>query len=525
MRTRSERDYLAREGQQDFANLKDDLIHAEVVDLAVNFHAILSVTSSKFSSDAVVDLIPEITSLLNKFDAALKVNDDLKNNLDDILKENHLISKALEAEKNLRKMNLEDSIDYSKHVDEEIASSQQIIKSLEQRVTELETELKNKNTIINLISSDNLKEELVTDFVAPKRCVKPKTPSLTSSVVLENRFSVLSNDSAATPCKNIQIKAQVHRSGTPRNLFSSTPTVLKPQEVIKKKRITILSDSQGKELQSYVNSLEENFDVFVYAQPGAKIKRVVSEGIKFVKDFQRGDTVILLAGSNDVHLHEPAQLTVTQGIKSLLSLDLEMNVILNLIPYRYDNPSLNDRISFCNGIITNLVHDYNGKLNIFCDDINLVLGRSHFTRHGLHLNRQGKRRLGSHWSKSLKDRFHRPLEAQRTTVVPLDPTTSTAAAEPCPGPPAQHEDSASLNAIQLFPSDSSPAAVSRSTSSGRLPPDDSSSLRGLSFNLDNFPPLPTSPHSLSSSLPTGNRTLIDVPFLEPCLNLKVNKLI
>lgn len=135
MRTRSERDYLAREGQQVYANLKDDLLHAEVVDLAVNFHAILSVTSSKFSSDAVVDLIPEITSLLNKFDAALKVNDDLKNNLDDILKENHLISKALEAEKNLRKMNLEDSIDYSKHVDEEIASSQQIIKSLEQQIT------------------------------------------------------------------------------------------------------------------------------------------------------------------------------------------------------------------------------------------------------------------------------------------------------------------------------------------------------------------------------------------------------
>lgn len=49
---------------------------------------------------------------------------------------------------------------------------------------------------------------------------------------------------------------------------------------IKKKRITILSDSQGKGLHSYVNSLEENFDVFVYAQPGAKIKRVVSEGIK-----------------------------------------------------------------------------------------------------------------------------------------------------------------------------------------------------------------------------------------------------
>lgn len=64
--------------------------------LAINFHAILSDTSSRYFSDAYVDLISEITSLLNQFDVALKVNGDFKVNLSAIYKETQLLAKAFE---------------------------------------------------------------------------------------------------------------------------------------------------------------------------------------------------------------------------------------------------------------------------------------------------------------------------------------------------------------------------------------------------------------------------------------------
>lgn len=73
-----------------------------VADLAINFQKILSDISSRYSSDAYIDLNPKITSRLSKFDAALKVNGDLKVNFSAINKDNQRLDKALETEKILQ---------------------------------------------------------------------------------------------------------------------------------------------------------------------------------------------------------------------------------------------------------------------------------------------------------------------------------------------------------------------------------------------------------------------------------------
>lgn len=531
MRTRSERGHLARVGQQDLVNLKDDLINAEVSDLAIHLHAILSVTSSKYSSDAVVDIIPEITSLLSKYDAALKVNDDLQNNLIDLSSENLLLARALESEKNLRKLNLDDSLRYGEQAEDEIASLKQTVKSLEGRLTALQSELVDKNAIIQVISSDyaelvnqkkqsSISEAPESGYVVPKHTIRPKDPSRPPPLATENRFSALLEDStSASPCI-IQTEALVHRDCSPRKLVSSTPATAPPVGT-KKKRVTILSDSQGKDLHGFIRSLGEEFDVFVYTLPGAKIKHVVLRGLKFVEDFGEDDYIIVLAGSNDVGLNEPAQLTITQGINSLLSLDLKTNVLLNLIPYRFDIASLNDRISFCNGMISRMIHNYSGKLNIVCDDINLVLGRSHFTRHGLHTNRQGKRCLGSHFTNFIKNSLHRSREAQRSTAVQRETHTSISALKPCSRTPRRVVDT-SLNAIELFPLESS-AEAPYTASPRSLCIDSSSSLCNSPLGMVNFPPLPTPSLSFSSSAPKVNHSLLDIPFLVPPLNPHVNR--
>lgn len=89
----------------DFGNLKNELINSEVADLAINFQVILSDISSRYSSDAYVDFNPKITSRINRFDVALKVNVDLKMNLSAINKDNQRFAKALKIEKNLKKQN------------------------------------------------------------------------------------------------------------------------------------------------------------------------------------------------------------------------------------------------------------------------------------------------------------------------------------------------------------------------------------------------------------------------------------
>ncbi|RZF48182.1 hypothetical protein LSTR_LSTR013806 [Laodelphax striatellus] len=53
-------------------SLKEGSINEEVIDIAIDLHAALVVISNKFSSEAVIDFIPIMTALLNKFDASLK---------------------------------------------------------------------------------------------------------------------------------------------------------------------------------------------------------------------------------------------------------------------------------------------------------------------------------------------------------------------------------------------------------------------------------------------------------------------
>lgn len=68
-RTCSGRVQLRREADKNLIVLKEELINPQVVDLAVKFHGILSKSSSKYTNNAIVDLIPETTITISRFDA------------------------------------------------------------------------------------------------------------------------------------------------------------------------------------------------------------------------------------------------------------------------------------------------------------------------------------------------------------------------------------------------------------------------------------------------------------------------
>lgn len=86
-----------------------------------------------------------------------------------------------------------------------------------------------------------------------------------------------------------------------------------------------------------------------------------------VKDFTEEDLIIVLVGTKDLHHNEPAQLTVSQGTRSLFSLKQNTNILVNNVPYRWQK-----------------------NWTLFHEDINSILTRAHFTKHGPHYNQHGK---------------------------------------------------------------------------------------------------------------------------------------
>ncbi|RZF45557.1 hypothetical protein LSTR_LSTR015622, partial [Laodelphax striatellus] len=100
-----------------------------------------------------------------------------------------------------------------------------------------------------------------------------------------------------------------------------------------------------------------------------------------------------MAGTNDLHSEEPYQLTLFRGMDHILASRLKTNVVVCSVPHRYDDPSLNENICHSNAYIARSVRSYKGGMKLYYNDVNAYLRRSHFTRHGLHLNRNGKRTL------------------------------------------------------------------------------------------------------------------------------------
>ncbi|XP_039279745.1 uncharacterized protein LOC111056525 isoform X1 [Nilaparvata lugens] len=430
--------------EHDLNNLRENVFNSGVLEIAINLHGILDTISHKFSKDAVIDIIPEITSLLNKYDASVKVNEDLKRILTDLSSEKLALEKLLLQEKKNRKNDFDESITNEEKADFEISELKSKLSFNMTSVDELKTEISSKDAIINLLSNDaqnaaekilKLETELKSmrrnsidssnnndDFITPRTTVGARN-NATCAIKLNNRFTVLSENISTSTCSNrstsdkLLVKAQIHRSTTPENKSFSKRRVGNNSSNKKKRRVTIMADSQGKQLSGYLQHLDDDFDVFVYTKPGAKLKHVVQDGLVFVSDFTEDDFIIILAGSNDHHLDEPYQLTLFQGISSLLELNLKTNIIVCSVPLRYDDQRLNENILHSNSYLSCMVRNCNGKMKLHYFDINIFLQRTHFTRHGLHFNRQGKRLISKQLITFVKQNFINNVNSVSMSVV------------------------------------------------------------------------------------------------------------
>jgi hypothetical protein len=459
MMTRRTRGNLLKNAQNEMTILKDELYNQEVIDMAVRFHSVLNMTANKYTTDAIVELVPEITNILNKYDETLKINEELRSKVTELSQEIDDLHKYLENEKGKTKFYLENSISFEEKTDLEMNNLKSEIQSLIKNNNKLIEDLKNKNTVIEVLQSDRkqLSDELdglrlklpasnqpvaENPFCNPKSPCKRKHAVNTDFVIdTKNRFSPLRDTSStspvSSPCKKIQVTAQVHHTVTPplqKNKCQVKQKLEKPKVNTNTKcrnKIILLSDSQGKHMFSHLSKLDEDYNLFVSAKPGARLSTVIDNGIQQIKSLTKDDFLIILAGTNDIGHHEVGLFSVTQSLKRLLSLDIEATIIINEIPYRYDDPTLNDEIFYINKMVYKMVHDFKGKTKIVIGSVNSVLMRNHFTRHGLHYNKIGKRILAHMFSVFIKRR----LQSQETvkqehelSSVPCAPRSNARAA-------------------------------------------------------------------------------------------------
>lgn len=527
MLTRKGREALKNKvNEGNFIGLLDDLLQQEVIDFAVNIHGTHDKISQQYSSNAIIDLIPDLTMVLNRLDACLKVSADLTENIKYINNENNELRKAVENEKQNRRISFEASLNFEEEAEQEINGLKFKIAEFDRTTRKLVEDIQTKNKVIELLTIDcedlsqrleeknsllcnscHCKQSRICDsyinkktqedlFIFPRKVAKQSSVTKQQSELSTScRFTPLSLDDSLTDSGTvIQVTAQVHHQDS---YCAPTPIRHAPSKLnleLKKNKIMVLSDSHGKNIYKYMDDRSHDSSVMVVSKPNAKMKQIVKEGQQWVRHFTKEDHVILMAGTNDHGRNEPHQLTIHQGLNELFHWDVEANITVVEIPFRYDDNTLNDNIFYSNITLKRKIQNYKGKLNISFVEVNSSALRSYYTRHGLHLNSKGKRYISEtliqHINKSFNISEKCTLRIQSGIGPEVDrmknkhlPRHNEHAAIRRRTPPPHDR----ISEIDYWPEDPQPHAATLQ------PFGASSSLDDICFgsSMDDFPPLTT----------------------------------
>ncbi|XP_039297274.1 uncharacterized protein LOC120354342 [Nilaparvata lugens] len=200
---------------------------------------------------------------------------------------------------------------------------------------------------------------------------------------------LVSNDS---PCsKNISYPSskQITISKTSD---ISLGTKLKKSASMKplKNVVRIFGDSHGRDSVDNLNRSELEKTTSGFIMPSAKFNPIVNNIKSGTRDLSNNDHVVIVGGANDVYCNQAG--SFLKSMLSLLQVLNFTNVLISTIPIRYDLPEwscVNEEIRKTNSRIK----QYRGRMqNVKVIDLT-DLKREHFTRHGLHLNWRGKKRM------------------------------------------------------------------------------------------------------------------------------------
>lgn len=187
---------------------------------------------------------------MNRLDATLKVNDDLKKILQETGDKNKILKGKLNQEKDGRKQDFEDSLVCEEKAVKEIKSLELQIKHFEKNIRDLQDEVHSKNEIIRVQNSDfqKIKIEMtrkadIKREIENSRYITPKNPAKHSSTQLTWR--------------------PIHTENKYSALYQEAPSLHSTEETPDKskntsRRLIVIADSQGRDLHSHLDCLKMN---------------------------------------------------------------------------------------------------------------------------------------------------------------------------------------------------------------------------------------------------------------------------
>jgi hypothetical protein len=180
--------------------------------------------------------------------------------------------------------------------------------------------------------------------------------------------------------------------------------------------VKIIGDSHLKGCAARINQyLNSKFELSSLIKPGACVNHLVQTQENELKCLGKNDVIVINGGTNDVDKHSyKGNGILAKMINFTLNYN-NTNIIIVNLPHRYDqaNSSRSNR----------LIQAYNSKLKNFAklyshvSVMEIGLDRSHYTKHGLHMNNFGKERFAKQVASQI-EMLIKPANKAKS-VIPL----------------------------------------------------------------------------------------------------------
>ena len=163
-----------------------------------------------------------------------------------------------------------------------------------------------------------------------------------------------------------------------------------PSQSIEKNKILILSDSHGRSLSDkFTHELRQNNKLQVIFKPNGQFNNVIDNILDHTRNFTSSDHLIVIAGTNNTHCKKHGNSNFNNiDFNNLKMLRNKTNVHIFHVFKRFDCTDCNSNVELFNNILNKNCSEWSNMINL-----SNVLHRRDFTKHGLHLNVHGKRKI------------------------------------------------------------------------------------------------------------------------------------
>lgn len=238
---------------------------------------------------------------------------------------------------------------------------------------------KNKSNVTSKASTNRVLTN-TTDASANSKSSSGKPLNANPKSAIDNfPTNITLPNAPATPSLNV--------NNSSNNNYNVQGTSNTSKTSKKKTKVVIITDSMGRCMRELLTASMPDIEVSASVFPGAKFEQCLGIAEQDCKDLTKQDFVFIMCGTNNTHTLPPncrARLDLTP----LRDIQKRTNIVVSAIPYRHDELSYqNPNIGYTNEYLARQCQDI-GVNFLQC---NAFIRRRHFTTHGLHLNRSGKR--------------------------------------------------------------------------------------------------------------------------------------